>query len=953
MIKRILIILSFFFLSLSPVHAEEATVYLTITHSVKEPVNTPLLKEIYSLSTPSATPISWMISQKALADSSLVQTISQFKNTSPYQEIGADLEDPTDRLIDYPPKERASKIDQYMDKFYQSFGTYPHSVSICHPDSISMEYLQKKYALITFLSCDEQYASDTDKLWGGYIGSPYLPNKKNPLIPADTSKNSLPVVVAKLANRDLFHFYGGGTERFYNSNPNDFLQKNLSIFFLNSLIDQYYQNNLNPIAHLNIELERLFLPQEFEILNSWKQKSRIKIVTLNQFGERFLERFINGSPSYFYKITDPLKKENTIFYWYQSPKFRVGIKAEENKTTLIDLRSYNQNFADDYNFVKNDSTYLNAILPYQVDSVQLPTSKKVLTEDLYHQEASLDQIKEIGLSALIPNQKSSSLFYEILIILLILYLFRRENKWGLFFGFISLLTLWFSGQIRGFGMGFFGPNGHDALFHLSLIRHFAENPFSLNHPQLAGQLISNYHFGLDYFLGISSRLSSLSPISLYFRIFPFLLICLLVSGITRLLRSLSFTATQIKLALFMTFFASSLGWLVSLIMNKQLSGESVFWANQAISYPLNPPLSTSLVLMVWFYYFYLTKKNTLILVALGSLLAPTKVYAFILLVLALLIQRKFKLFFAIAVLGALLLLPTLDLGRSILEFNPFWFIKSLFESPDHLYLPKLAQAIQTYQNSGKLLQLTIINLFGLGIFIVGNFSIRLLAVFQNITKENKLGFLISFLGLLFPLFFIQVSNPWNTIQFVYYSQFFFGLLSAKVLKGKLIYLAILLSIIGSYATLQDYLSFLPSSRVAPLELEAINKLTKFEKGQIVSPAHDSSLSKDISSPKPLYAYVSTAYLSALTGFPEYLSDTINLDITLKPYQDRLKNVKKLYQTTDITWAKDFLNANGIKYLYETPLSKIKIEHQKICLDPIIAEGEIKIYKFDCHAKIKD
>ncbi|HEX9007781.1 MAG TPA: hypothetical protein VF837_00785, partial [Patescibacteria group bacterium] len=112
----------------------------------------------------------------------------------------------------------------------------------------------------------------------------------------------------------------------------------------------------------------------------------------------------------------------------------------------------------------------------------------------------------------------------------------------------------------------------------------------------------------------------------------------------------------------------------------------------------------------------------------------------------------------------------------------------------------------------------------------------------------------------------------------------------------------------------------------------------------------SQASGQVPTPKPLYSYVSTAYISAFSGQPEYLSDTINLDITGYDYTQRSRDIQRFYQTENKTWAFQFLKDQNISYVYETPLQRIKLGLGDLCLTKIFDSQEINIYKFNCHVQ---
>lgn len=47
---------------------------------------------------------------------------------------------------------------------------------------------------------------------------------------------------------------------------------------------------------------------------------------------------------------------------------------------------------------------------------------------------------------------------------------------GLVIALLAGITVFRNGTLQPFGMGFWGPNGHDAIFHLSMIEKFSSIP---------------------------------------------------------------------------------------------------------------------------------------------------------------------------------------------------------------------------------------------------------------------------------------------------------------------------------------------------------------------------------------------------------------------------------------------------------------------------------------------
>src|SRR3972149_7927496 len=71
------------------------------------------------------------------------------------------------------------------------------------------------------------------------------------------------------------------------------------------------------------------------------------------------------------------------------------------------------------------------------------------------------------------------------------------------------------------GVGFWGPNGHDGIWHIAVIESLSRGSWEI--PVFAGETIKNYHTGFDLLLAWLHKLAFISVSSLYFLINPTLL----------------------------------------------------------------------------------------------------------------------------------------------------------------------------------------------------------------------------------------------------------------------------------------------------------------------------------------------------------------------------------------------------------------------------------------------
>lgn len=939
-------------------------------------------------------------------------------------------------LSGYSREDRLRIINTYMETFFNRFGNYPPVVGVDSLDSYSFNYLVSHYSVIAAFIQDETYQNQNLRQWGSILAEPYLPSKTNLLVPAQSAQEKTNGVIFKWSPVDPQYVYQQN------------LPKRSEPIKVSEALASYALKSLNESTHLNIRLDnnfQLIFHTEDKITKAQKARSSVtnlvaelkanqnkhtlRFKSTAEMGEIIKARYPETSPASFFKFGD--------IYWYQNPFYRLVLRQTNGSAEIIDFRVYNPKITGNYFHEKNIQTVVYQELPAIIDSYQESGNSVSLDIDLEQAELTSeywdliikDQTKTIRLEpkkiifiGLTPPDLSSNqiklktsknstqwllnptspfeklsnsnyfvfkLILVFLVIFLILKTFTKKPPktifLGLVFGFLALLPVAFSGQIYSFGLGLWGPNGHDAIFHLSVISSLKDSLTSLSHPQLSGFFLKNYHLGVDWLLALVSKLTGLSPAILLFRWLPIILVTVIVSQVIKLLTNWKYSNLAIKLALFLAFLAGSFGFIFTFITSgNPFAGESLFWMNQSVSIFLNPPFALSIALLLIFLNLYSAKDRSpgvgsrlrhspgvkfVTLVLIGGLLAQVKVYAFILLLLALLVLKELKLLIGIGLVGLVLSLPTLGLDGSPFMFAPLWFPKSLIAAQDKLNWQKLAQAWQVYEVNNVYIKLFIVNLLALVIYLLGNLGTRVIGLL-NILKDRSPGVrsvvlvkLIILLGLIIPLLFIQANNPWNTIQFSYYSLFFLSFFTAQelatwfsskshkpwvLLAGGLLFLVLTLP--TTVGTLKDYLTPYSASKISFTELSALEFLQTQEKAVVISPLFSKAKANRFPAPKSLYAYTTTAYISAFSGQTEYLSDLINLNITGFNYQERAKNTQRLFNTQDFTWVKNFLEEENITYVYQTPIGSLQFNPSKACLSPIFESGEITIYKFTCHVK---
>ena len=535
-----------------------------------------------------------------------------------------------------------------------------------------------------------------------------------------------------------------------------------------------------------------------------------------------------------------------------------------------------------------------------------------------------------------------------------------------------------NGLIYDFGMGFWGPHGHDGIWHLGLIEAIKRG-LPPENPAFAGEKLINYHYFYDLLLAQTSLLTKIEAVDLYFRFFP-ILIALSLGGVVFILAKKWFSSgLTAMIACFFVYFGGSFGWILSYIKDRSLGGETAFWAQQSISTLINPPFAISiLTFLTGLYLFHKLKeqpfdyaqgKKYLVvpLVILWGTLIEFKAYGGILVLGALsivslveIIKRNFsflKVSIPVFLLSLLVFLPNNSGSSSLLIFSPFWLIHSMIDSPDRIGFYRLQLARMAGVESGNWLKFIAAESTGFILFIIGNLGTRILGIFsiKSILPVNSFNSFVLFvliLAISLPMLFIQKGASFNTIQFFYYFLILFSFLAANsqsvVIKKYKIFgsfftlLLILFTIPTTWGSLKHYLPERPPARISQEELEALNFLRLQPDGVVLSYLYDKNLKEKFSEPIPLLAYESTMYVSALSGKSEYIADTVNLIILGVDYKGRLQVQKDIYSLREPEMVKKFLKAGNIKYVYLPKITKTSAD-ESFGMKKIFENREVIIY----------
>lgn len=538
------------------------------------------------------------------------------------------------------------------------------------------------------------------------------------------------------------------------------------------------------------------------------------------------------------------------------------------------------------------------------------------------------------------------------------------------------LTMIRSGLLYKFGYGFWGPNGHDGIWHIALSDSLSKG--TLENPVFSGSMLQNYHLGFDLLLALLNKITTIPISILYFQILP--PIFALTIGLLVYLFVLNWRGSKNE-ALWSTafvYFGSSFGFVVTFLRDRVITGESMFWSQQSISTLVNPPFALSLIFILLGIIFLQKYQKSYSLwhmaysIICFGILIQIKAYAAILVLGGLFISAIYsfyilrstfyiRVFFGSLILNLILYFIFKSEGvGNVFIWQPMWFLETLMSYSDRFGWERFYSAMTTYKMGHIWFKEILAYSLAFAIFLLGNMGTRIIGFYaiKRIKIDEILVFIVTVLSMavIIPMFLVQKGTPWNTIQFFYYYLFFFSIfagISISKMKNWVKFAFLTFAILGTWSTLQHYLPKMPQSMISSEESVALDFLAKQEDGIVFTYPFDKYKAKEAEkfSPRPLYLYESTSYVSAFTNKPLFLEDQVNLNIMGYDWESRREQVLWFVLNLDKEAGKDFLNRNNIKYLYLvkdiSPLSGelLRLGSTELDLKKIFENKDYIIYRY--------
>ncbi len=536
------------------------------------------------------------------------------------------------------------------------------------------------------------------------------------------------------------------------------------------------------------------------------------------------------------------------------------------------------------------------------------------------------------------------------------------------------------------GTLFWSAHGHDGIWHVSLIEQMRQQDFPFTNPEYAGHKLQNYHFFIDLVMSEISRILYFSPMDLYFRLMPTLLSILLGLACFSFVRRWSGKSVSGLWSMIFVFFLGNFGFIVTLLRNGNLNGESVFWIPQIFSVQGNPPQAVAIIIMAVLAYCVLAflrdkeRRYLLPIVILGSTLVEFKVYAgivftgalFLVGVYELLLKRNLwpvGLFASTLIPAGLISLPNSSGAGDYLIFEPWWFVRTMVVASDKLNWLDLELRRQTYLYEHNIKRVVQLELTALSVYAVGNLGVRTIGLAQGLKmllakKIFRDSFDLFFLMVIIlsfgiPMLFLQKGVAYNIIQTSQYGLLFLSLLSAytlgeiftkvrkKVLPVFLSAIVILLGIPTQIGLLWGFYAHPPIAIIQNGQIEALTFLkNKSLTVDIILTSFYNKYDKERynSLPLPINVWSDTGYVSALSSRRTLITDQEQLEIMGYDADKLFDERKEVFASKDYKVVNNFLRKYKVNFIYLEKGEEFATDSAKLNMERIYNRNGIKIYK---------
>lgn len=306
-------------------------------------------------------------------------------------------------LMAYTKDQKEKIIDELMNKFREVFGFYPKTAGSWLLDAYSVEYMRRKYGIVTFAICREQMSVDAYTLWGGPYNQPYYPSKNNILCPAQSDETKIDAPVFRLLGIEPIRGYNeaqyadseecGGC-----ATMEPYWKYGQQKAYMEWFFETYFEKENMGLAYTQIGQENGFgwagmkegLQLQYELVDRYQKEGKISLMKMSEAGEYFKSAYPDTPPQAITADTDAVADDFYRSVWFSNKFYRANIFVNRGKLGFRDIQKFDDCYPERYReepCLEWDAVYDN--LPV--------VDERLWTKDYDHAKAGLtfDGIYEV------------------------------------------------------------------------------------------------------------------------------------------------------------------------------------------------------------------------------------------------------------------------------------------------------------------------------------------------------------------------------------------------------------------------------------------------------------------------------------------------------------------------------------------------------------------------------
>ena len=261
----------------------------------------------------------------------------------------------------YTHSEKTAMIDEFMEKFRETFGEYPKSVGSWLLDIDSVRYMTEKYKIRYFGICREQLAVDAYTLWGGPYNQPYYPSVNNILCPAQSTQNQVNAPVFRLLGIEPIRGYN---EKRYANDPTCYGCATMEPFwkygqnreYMELFFKTYFDNENLGLSYTQIGQENSFgwpgikdgLTLQLELVKRYADEGKVSVVKTSDAGRMFEEAYQTTPPAVLAADTDIVGAHKYKSFWYTCKNYRANIFFDGDSLYFRDIQKFDERYRERY-----------------------------------------------------------------------------------------------------------------------------------------------------------------------------------------------------------------------------------------------------------------------------------------------------------------------------------------------------------------------------------------------------------------------------------------------------------------------------------------------------------------------------------------------------------------------------------------------------------------------------